>query len=382
MAGIANKQGIIVLFFMSIITCQGIGQSDMPSDAMATNETINLYHNLKKIAGKGFLFGQQDATAYGVGWKNKKNKSDVKEVTGEFPALYGWDIGYLERNKKRNIDGVRFSQIKKLVKEAYKRGGVNTFSWHCTSPYGAPKGTWDTTGGSVASILPGGSNNEQYKKWLDKVAKFFLSLKGDHNELIPVIFRPFHELTGNWFWWGSSACNAEELKAAFRFVVQYLRDEKQVHNLLYAYNTGTEFKNSIDYLERYPGDEYVDILSFDAYQNNDPEKDDSFIKSTDIQLAIIDNVAKERNKIAALAETGYEAIPYAEWWTKTLIPAISDHVISYVLLWRNAGYSKKMKKMHYYVPFKGQISEEDFRKFYNMDKTLFEKDAESEKLYQ
>jgi mannan endo-1,4-beta-mannosidase len=67
----------------------------------------------------------------------------------------------------------------------------------------------------------------------------------------------------------------------------------------------------------------------------------------------LEKIAK--NRIDALAETGYEAIPYAECWTKTLIPAIKNHPISYVLVWRNAGFVQSMNKMQYYVPFKGQL---------------------------
>jgi mannan endo-1,4-beta-mannosidase len=369
-------------FFTMMLSFQSFAQNDLPIDKQATKETVNLYQNLKKITLKGFLFGHQDATAYGVGWKHKKDKSDVKEITGEFPALYGWDLSGIELNKSKNIDRVHFKKIRKLVKEAYRRGGVNTFSWHCHSPFGVRKGAWDTTNGSVASILPGGVNYEKYKTWLDNVARFFLSLTGDHGELIPILFRPFHELTGNWFWWGRTACTPDELKAIWQFTVHYLRDEKQVHSLLYVYNTGSGFTNSMEYLERYPGDDYADAVSFDTYQFNDPEKDDNFLRSTDRELTILDNIAREKNKIEALAETGYEAIPYAVWWTKTLMPAIENHPITYVLLWRNAGYNKKMKRMHYYVPYKGQVSEEDFRKFYQMDKTLFGKDVEMAKLYQ
>ena len=85
-----------------------------------------------------------------------------------------------------------------------------------------------------------------------------LSLKGDRQEYIPVIFRPFHELNGSWFWWGGKNCTPEEIKQLYRFTVAYLRDQKNVHNLLYAYNTD-RFTTKEDYLERYPGDEWVDI---------------------------------------------------------------------------------------------------------------------------
>jgi mannan endo-1,4-beta-mannosidase len=98
-------------------------------------------------------------------------------------------------------------------------------------------------------------------------------------------------------------------------------------------------------------------------------------------LTILDSAAAETNKLAALAETGYEAIPYASWWTEVLQKAIGNHNIAYVLLWRNHGYNEWTKKMHYYVPYKGQVSENNFVKFYEAERSLFEADAAKENLY-
>lgn len=95
----------------------------------------------------------------------------------------------------------------------------------------------------------------------------------------------------------------------------------------------------------------------------------------------MDQIAKEQNKLTAFAETGYEAIPYDKWWTDTLLKAIGKYKISYVLVWRNHGWQEKENKMHYYAPYKGQTSEKDFIKFYNLNNTLFEKDAAKLNLY-
>jgi mannan endo-1,4-beta-mannosidase len=354
---------------------------ELPADKNATVETINLYNNLKKLAQKGFMFGHQDDLAYGVNWKYENGRSDVKDVTGDYPAVYGWELGGLEAGQDKNLDGVPFKKMRQFIKEGYERGGVIAISWHTRSPFGAEKGAWDTTHGSVASVLPGGSNHALFKSWLDDVAKFLLSLKGSKGEAIPVLFRPFHELTGNWFWWGRNACGPEQYKVMWRFVQYYLREEKKVHNLLYVYNTAGDFKTKEEFLERYPGDDVADMVSFDAYQYDDPVKSDWFVKNTGSCLSIIEEVAAEKNKLCALAETGYETIPYAAWWTETLMKAIGQHKISYVLIWRNHGYNEWMKKMHYYAPYKGHNSEADFIKFYQQSNTLFEKDVEKEKLY-
>jgi mannan endo-1,4-beta-mannosidase len=351
-------------------------------DKDATKETKALYNNLKTISTKGYLFGHQDDLAYGVNWRYEKDRSDVKEVCGDYPAVYGWDLGGLERaGNANNIDGVPFKKMKQFIQEAYQRGGVITISWHLDNPL-TGGGAWDTAHGTMASVLPGGANHELFKTWLDKVANFMSSLKGADKELIPVLFRPYHELTGTWFWWGTNNCTAEQFKILWRFTNYYLKEVKKCHNLIYVYNTGGDFKNKEEYLERYPGNDVADMISFDTYQWGDPAKDDGFTKNLNNLLNILDSAAAETNKLTALAETGYEAVPYASWWTDVLQKAIGSHTISYVLLWRNHGYNEWTKKMHYYVPFKGQVSEKDFMKFYETEKTLFEKDAAKENLYQ
>ena len=349
----------------------------LPSDKNATKETLNLYNNLKKLLNKGVMFGHQDDLAYGVGWKYENGRSDVKDVAGDYPALYGWELGNIEHELPYNLDSVPFDKMKVFIQQGYERGGVITIGWHGDNPVNEGS-AWDTTH-AVQSVLPGGSKHELYKTWLDKVAKFLTNLKGKKGEAIPILFRPYHELTGNWFWWGKNTCTPNEFKLLWRFTIDYLRNEKAVHNLLLVYNTAS-LTTKEDFLERYPGDDVVDIVSFDSYQSGDPGKNNSFVENLGKRFSILEEIAKEKNKIPAFAETGYEAIPYPEWWTNTLWKAIGDHKISYVLLWRNNG-ALPNGHMHYYAPYKGHPSAKNFMDFYKLDKTLFEKDVAKEKLY-
>lgn len=342
------------------------------SDKKATKNTTHLYQNLYKATKKGILFGHQDDLAYGVNWKYEEGRSDIKDVVGDYPAVYGWDIAGLEKDNPQNIDGVPFEKIKQYIQEADERGGISTISWHFDNP-ATGKNAWDNTPNSLKTVLPGGENHKKFTTWLDKASTFFLSLKDKKGNNIPILFRPFHELTGGWFWWGKGNCTPEEFKTLWKFTFEYLQ-KKGVHNLIYIYNTSS-FKTEEEFLENYPGSDYADILSFDSYQNNDDKNGDKFITEIQNQLKVIDKVAKQQHKLIALAEVGFEAIPDPKWWTGTLLKAIGDYKISYVLAWRNHGWQEKEKKMHYYAPFKGQISEKDFVDFYNLDNILFEKDA-------
>ncbi len=349
------------------------------SDPKATKETVALYKNLHQLSKKHILFGHQDDLAYGVNWKYVTGKSDIKDVVNDYPAVYGWDMGRIELGAAKNIDGVPFEQMRKYIQEGYQKGAVITLSWHFDNPLTGGS-SWDTTKNSVAAILPGGAKHQLYISWLDKAAQFMQSLKGSKNEAIPILFRPFHELTGNWFWWGRNTATPTELKQAWRFTIDYLRNKKQLHNLIIVYNTN-DFTTEQQFLERYPGDDLVDVVSFDLYQFEQKDKQ-KFINAVRHQSTILTKVAKQKNKLAAFAETGFEAIPDPTWWTETLWPAIKGYPLAYVLVWRNAGYSATMKKMHYYAPYKGQVSEKDFKKFYQNSYILFEKALGTKKIYQ
>lgn len=341
------------------------------SDKKATPETVSLYKKLNLLAQKGYLFGHQDDLAYGVKWKYENGRSDVKDVVGDYPAVYGWDIAGLERNDANNIDGIPFTKMKQYIEEANQRGGISTISMHFDNP-ATGKSAWDNSPNTLKSILPGAENHQKFTIWLDKAADFFLSLKDKKGKNIPILFRPYHELTGGWFWWGKGNGTPEEFKTLWKFTFDYLQ-KKGVHNLIYIYNTGS-FSSKEDFLDKYPGDDYADILSFDSYQNNDDKEGKKFIEEVQNQLKIIDEIGKKQNKLIAIAEAGYEAIPDPKWWTGTLSKAIGDYKISYVLLWRNHGWQEKEQKMHFYAPYPGQVSTKDFVDFYKLDKTLFEKD--------
>lgn len=352
---------------------------DLPCDKKATKETVTLYHNLKKLLNTGIMFGHQDDLAYGVGWKYVPGKSDVKEVTGDYPAVYGFELGRIELDHPVNIDSVPFDSMRSYIKTVRDHGGVITLSWHLNNPL-TGKTAWDAAEGTVASILPGGSKNLLYKSWLDKVAAFIVSLKDKNSVPIPVILRLFHELNGNWFWWGGEHCTPEQFKQLWQFTVSYLRDIKNIHQLLYAYNTD-RFKSKEDYLLKYPGTEWTDVIGFDIYQRKQGEEgNEEFLRSADTMLTMLSAIAAERNKIPALTEFGYGQVPDSTWWTKVLLKALDHHKISYALTWRNAGFNPS-GKAEFYLPYKGQQSEKDFVKFYNEPYILFQKDVTKEHLY-
>lgn len=343
------------------------GERSGPIDERATKATKALYYNLHQLSGKKVLFGQEDALAYGVEWKTwHKSRSDVKDVCGMHPALVGWEMSKLGQGDY-NIDSVNFQHMKNWMKEIYKMGGVNTLSWHMDN-FVTGGDSWDVGEKVVKTILPGGTNHEAYKKKLDLFADYVRSLKVGFlfKKQIPIIFRPFHEHTGSWFWWGRSHCTPEEYKSLWRFSVDYLRNEKQLHNILYCYSTDI-FQDEADYLEFYPGDEYVDILGMDDYHDLSVKgKSGDLVK----RLRMLVQMAEVRGKVPAFSETGQEAIPEERWWTNRLLePIKSDSIasrIAYMMVWRNA------RKDHHYGPYPSHQSAADFKRFSEDQWLIFE----------
>jgi mannan endo-1,4-beta-mannosidase len=351
----------ITALFLLFYNLFASAQLYSPSDKKATAETSALFFSMQRLLDAGIMFGHHDDTAYGVNWKFEPNGSDVKSVTGSYPAVYGWDLAKIEHDSINDINGIPFKLQKQLVKEAYERGGINTFCWHMDNPANG-KTAWDNTQHTIKELIPGGASHAIYVSWLDKAAAYMADLKGTGGEAIPILFRPFHELTGNWFWWGKNTSSADEFKTLWRFTMDYLRKKKKLHNLLVVYSTA-DFESEEEFLERYPGDDYVDLVGFDNYCYKNVT---DYQTKLDKRLTILEAVAAKHHKVACLPETGYEQIPQADWWTSVLLPTLTKHKLSYVLAWRNGS------AMHYFAPYPGQASADDFVKFYNSSQVIFQ----------
>lgn len=353
----------------TLIACSPVQkQQNSKSLSRRTTETEKLLANLKKVSSKGVMFGHHDDTVYGIGWEGDEGRSDVKSVCGDYPAVISFDLGELELGGTANLDKVSFDKIRKEIINQYQRGGMISLSWHARNPLTGGD-AWDVKDTTVvSSILPGGANHEKFSGWLKKVAGFINSLQTVEGTKVPVLFRPWHEHTGSWFWWGEKLCTAEDYKKLWHMTVDSLQAHG-VDNALYAYSPGTEPQDTVHYLKRYPGDELIDLIGFDAYQFDR----ETFLDNLKRSLTIIDSIGKAHDKVMAITEIGYEGIPDSKWWTGTLLPAIVQYPITYALVWRNA----RERITHFYAPYSGQLSAADFIEFYKNPKTLFAGDVNS-----
>jgi mannan endo-1,4-beta-mannosidase len=348
-----------------------------PSDKKATKETVALFRSLLELQKQGIMYGHQDDLMYGSAWWYQKDRSDTKDFTGDYPAVAGFELGHLELGMERSLDSVSFSEITEQIKAHYKRGGVITISWHPDNPLTMQipdiktkrqGGTaWDVSSKEVvASIIPGGKNHELFNTWLERLAQFFIGLKDDDGTPIPVIFRPYHEHSGSFFWWGTNICTDQDYSTLWRYTVEFLRDKKKIHNILYAYNTD-RVTSLEQYLKGYPGDDIIDMMSIDMY-----DRGAQFGHELDAALGFVTAEAAKRNKLTALSETGPRR-GMQDWWSTVLLPVVSKYEVGYVLTWRHA-YRQRIGSSN--PPFPA-----DFMNFYNSPRTLFLKEIQEKPMY-
>ena len=349
----------LVMTLASISLCFGIiANAHTPAQKLIKKLTI--------WQQKGVMMGHQDALFYGTTWKWEFGRSDVKDVCGDYPAVLGCELGGLELGHDKNIDGVPFDKMREQIQAHYQRGGIITISWHPHNPVTA--GTaWEIEGDAVAASLSGGKEHAKMKLWLQRTVNFMKSLKTTNGEAIPIIFRPWHEMNGDWFWWGTKSCTPQQYIKLFKMTVDYFRQAKLTH-IVWSYSPNASSDDTPErFFSFYPGDKYVDLLGVDLYQHTTKEE---FIKQGQQEMGIMHDYAEKHNKLYAITEGGYRNTPDPQWYSYTLLPALQGYRPCYVLLWRNAWDNKEEN----FGPAPNKVCVEDFKRLYRDKKLLFLKD--------
>ncbi|XP_050413184.2 mannan endo-1,4-beta-mannosidase [Patella vulgata] len=305
--------------------------------------------------------------------KHEDDLCDVKQVTGQYPAFTGFDF--------YQMDSDWIKTVTYLTKKAYSRGMVVAMSWHVNN-FANGGNAWSMGNEQhiVRELLPGGKHPHHYMDILDKIAHWANSLLDSKGRHIPIIFRPFHESNGGWFWWGlGNRVNntPKDLQDIYRYTVKYLRDTKGVHNFLYAFSPGSGYKSMTEdggiasYMAAYPGDDYVDILGLDDY--GDLSATSKLQKFVDYLNELV-TVAEKKDKVPALTEAGLTNSRINEvhnFWSDRVLSAIKGtryvqkrdaaKRIAYMNTWTNYCSSTKCDL---FTPYAGHPGEKYFVDFF------------------
>lgn len=366
---LALVSALCVALINAISTANAANIANVLVDPNATGETRTLYINLKNLSttrssvwpNKRILFGHQNTTVEGLGFHDPNggnDQSDVVTSVGAFPAVYGYDFN---RGSGPTAGVASYSMYQQHLNNAYSRDGIVVFSWHAKNPVTGGN-VYDLSGNPVSQILSGGPARAVYLGWLDDIATFAGQIGR------PIIFRPLMEENGHWFWWGTSNASATQFVSLWRLTVEYLRDTKGVHNILYAFTPDAGAPNF--YGATYPGDDYVDILGGDIYGVGN-------FSSTILSTAkTIVNLAAAKGKVAAITEVGPRDSfggPNAtnDFYTNVLLNTINGDAtarkIAFFHVWRN-NYFDNTK---FWVPMPGHSAHAEFVSFFNHPATVF-----------
>lgn len=251
----------------------------------ASEETKRLYSYLCDIYGEKILSGQFcDTGQYG------KEFQVIKKATGETPAVLGLD--FIEYTPSR-VENGSSGNATELAIDFWNSGGIVTFCWHWNAPSPYLTGQWysgfyaDYTNINLAQIM-NGEDEEGYDllmRDIDAIAEQLLILK---EAGVPVLWRPLHEASGGWFWWGASG--PEAYKQFYILLYDRLTNEYGLDNLIWVWN-GQD-------AEWYPGDEYVDIIGEDIYPG-----ERVYNSQADAYLNAANNYSTE-TKLVYLTENG------------------------------------------------------------------------------
>ena len=236
------------------------------TNSNATPEAKALYKFINEISGKYTLSGHHNYYRRPMMFNEQ-----VKEIAGDYPVIWGSDFGFSFRGQ--DPDSVRQAMID-TAKQMYDKGYIITLMWHSCFPTecdscqqktiwlwqpGVSPETWDSL------VTPGTKLNDQWIVQVDHVAGYLKQLR-DAN--IPVLWRPYHEMNGTWFWW----CNKQGedgFPKLWRMMYDRFVNHHHLNNLIWVWNTNAPRDRLNDeayaYDLFYPGGDYVDILAADVY---------------------------------------------------------------------------------------------------------------------
>ena len=252
--------GILLLFSASLFS-YSLGDSIRPVTPNASPETVELLNYLYSISGKHTLTGQHCQPLYG-----SLRLSVINRYTHLYPAVFGQDFGF---DVPGYIDGINYRQrtIDEIILR-HRDGFIITLMWHAVPPTkDEPVPFWEDIQGDLTEeewndlITPGTEINERWKSQVDVIAWFLKQLR---EARVPVLWRPYHEMNGDWFWWGKKGGENGYTKL-WRMLYDRLVNFHKLNNLIWVYNTNEVKLNVDSHSEYFPGHDVVDILATDVY---------------------------------------------------------------------------------------------------------------------
>ena len=232
-----------------------------PVTPNASPEAVQLLEYLYSISGQHTLTGQHCVPLGG-----SLRLPAVHRAAGRYPAVFGQDFGF---SAPGTWDGINYRQ--QIVDEAIRRHGegfIITMMWHAVRPTDDEPVTFrESIQGELTDAewkeltTPGTALNERWESQVDVIAWHLKQLKGAG---VPVLWRPYHEMNGDWFWWGKKPGD-DGYRKLWRMLYDRLVKFHGINNLIWVFN-GNETRENVDpYGDYFPGHDVVDVCATDIY---------------------------------------------------------------------------------------------------------------------
>jgi mannan endo-1,4-beta-mannosidase len=232
-----------------------------PVNPSATPEARALLKQIDQISGQFTLTGQHNFPNHVSRWSDR-----IYDLTGKFPAIFGQDFGFSGGEEKDSVEG-RPSMIEE-AKRQYRNGAVIALTWHAVRPTDDEPVTFhDSVQGHLTDfewnelLTPGTDLNNRWVEQVDVVAGYVRQLQ---DAGVPVLFRPYHEMNGNWFWWGGRP-GEHGSAALYRQLYNRFVNVHHLNNLVWVWNVNSPSENAGSIAEYFPGSEFADVVTMDIY---------------------------------------------------------------------------------------------------------------------
>lgn len=267
------------------------------TNAQPSPEAVNVYDFLRENAGVRVLSGIQSGDTA----NNNERSEAIYALTGKHPALVGYDFIFLQYSPTPDSWSwkVDYGDIS-AAREQWQKNGLVSYMWHWNVP--TSEEAWEkgktgdfegygfysnqTNFDIVRALTTRTWENEFLLQDIEKVAGYLKLLK---EEGIPVLWRPLHEAAGNynvygtngaWFWWGRGGADA--CKRLWKLLRDKLEGEYGLDNLIWVWTLDVTRGAESEYASWYPGNDLVDIVGVDIYENDTEAKSRQYSAAVDL----------------------------------------------------------------------------------------------------
>jgi mannan endo-1,4-beta-mannosidase len=261
---------------MLLLGLPALAMAIEPVNPNASPEARALLKYIQGLSGTYILSGQHNFPATG-----ERNTRFAADYIGKTPVVWSQDFGFAAEGDKDS-----YLSRPDIVQEAirqHKKGAIITLCWHAVPPTAEEPVTFQPLPGAdpgapLASVqgrltdkqfmdilTPGTTLNRQWEKQVDEVARYLRQLQ---EAKVPVLWRPYHEMNGDWFWWGGRHEGKYTTVALYRQIFNRLVKHHKLNNLIWIWSVDRPSQPGREFVKYYPGADYLDILAIDIYGND------------------------------------------------------------------------------------------------------------------